>query len=99
MIMMHTMHRGRPQRAQPPALRNLRHEKLSLTTTLTTKLLTNPLAQSRSTEHARYQSPAADRDPAARLAASGNPAWVVHAEKGDVASPRPSAPHSRPLPT
>ena len=26
---------------------------------------------------------AADRDPAARLAASGNPAWVVHAEKGD----------------
>lgn len=26
---------------------------------------------------------AADRDPAAELAASGNPAWVVHAEKGD----------------
>jgi len=26
---------------------------------------------------------AADPDPAARLAASGNPAWVVHAEKGD----------------
>ena len=26
---------------------------------------------------------AADRDSAARLAASGNPAWVVHAEKGD----------------
>ncbi len=26
---------------------------------------------------------AADRDPAADLAASGNPAWVVHAEKGD----------------
>jgi hypothetical protein len=42
---------------------------------------------------------AADRDPAARLAASGNPAWVVHAEKGDVAPPTPSAPHSRPLPT
>ncbi|MFI8823829.1 alpha/beta fold hydrolase [Streptomyces sp. NPDC053431] len=26
---------------------------------------------------------AAARDPAAELAASGNPAWVVHAEKGD----------------
>jgi hypothetical protein len=26
---------------------------------------------------------AADRDPAAELAASGHPAWVVHAEKGD----------------
>ena len=26
---------------------------------------------------------AANRDPAAELAASGNPAWVVHAEKGD----------------
>ena len=26
---------------------------------------------------------AADRDPAAELAASGNPTWVVHAEKGD----------------
>jgi pimeloyl-ACP methyl ester carboxylesterase len=26
---------------------------------------------------------AADRDPAAELAASGQPAWVVHAEKGD----------------
>lgn len=26
---------------------------------------------------------AAERDPAAELAASGNPAWVVHAEKGD----------------
>ncbi len=26
---------------------------------------------------------AADRDPAAALAASSNPAWVVHAEKGD----------------
>ena len=26
---------------------------------------------------------AADQDPAARLAASGNPAWLVHAEKGD----------------
>jgi pimeloyl-ACP methyl ester carboxylesterase len=26
---------------------------------------------------------AADQDPAARLAASGNPAWVVHAQKGD----------------
>jgi pimeloyl-ACP methyl ester carboxylesterase len=25
---------------------------------------------------------AADRDPAAELAASGQPAWVVHAEKG-----------------
>jgi pimeloyl-ACP methyl ester carboxylesterase len=26
---------------------------------------------------------AADRDPAVELAAAGNPAWVVHAEKGD----------------
>jgi len=26
---------------------------------------------------------AADRDPAAELAAAGNPAWVIHAEKGD----------------
>ena len=43
---------------------------------------------------------AADRDFAAELAASGNPAWVVHAEKGGTeASPTPSAPPSRRLPT
>ena len=36
----------------------LRNEKFSLTTTLTTKLLTNPLAQSRSTADAGDQSPA-----------------------------------------
>jgi hypothetical protein len=35
----------------------LRNEKFSLTTTLTTKLLTNPLAQSRSTADAGDQSP------------------------------------------
>ena len=45
------------QRAQAPARRNLRNEKVSLTTTLITKLLTNPLAQSRSTEDAEDQSP------------------------------------------
>jgi hypothetical protein len=46
------------QRAQPPALRNLRNEKVSLTTTLITKLLTNPLAQPRSSEDADDHSPA-----------------------------------------
>jgi hypothetical protein len=48
------------QRARPPALRNLRNEKVSLTTTLITKLLTNPLARSRSTEDAGDQSPASE---------------------------------------
>jgi hypothetical protein len=44
---------------------------------------------------------AADPEYAARLAASGNPVWVVHTEKkGDgVASPTPSAPPLRRLPT
>ena len=40
---------------------------------------------------------AADRDPATQLAASGNPAWVVHAERETATSPTPSEPHSRPL--
>jgi pimeloyl-ACP methyl ester carboxylesterase len=39
---------------------------------------------------------AQDRDFAAQLAASGNPVWLVHAEK---ASPTPSAPPSRRPPT
>lgn len=55
---MHTMHRGRPQGAQPPALRNLRKEKLSLTTTPITKVLTDPLAQLGSTADLGDQSPA-----------------------------------------
>jgi hypothetical protein len=38
--------------------RNFRNEKVILMTTLITKLLTNPLAQSRSTADARDQSPA-----------------------------------------
>jgi hypothetical protein len=37
--------------------RNLRNEKASLTTTLITKLLTNPLAQSQSTAYSGVQSP------------------------------------------
>jgi hypothetical protein len=40
------------------ASRNLRNEKVSLTTTLIAKLLTNPLAQSRSTADAGDQSQA-----------------------------------------
>jgi hypothetical protein len=42
---------------------------------------------------------AADNDYATRLAASGIPVWAVHAEKGTVASPTPSAPPSTRLPT
>jgi hypothetical protein len=43
---------------------------------------------------------AADRDFASELAQSGNPAWVVHAEKrGTVASLTPSAPRSTRPPT
>jgi hypothetical protein len=38
----------------------LRTEKLGLTTTLITKLLTNPLAQSRLTADSSYESPASD---------------------------------------
>jgi hypothetical protein len=41
---------------------------------------------------------AGDQDYAARLASSGNPAWVVHAEKGDGLT-TPSAPPSRGLQT
>ena len=52
------MHRGRPQRAQPLALRNHRNEKPSLATILITKVHTNPLAQSRSTADSGDQSPA-----------------------------------------
>jgi hypothetical protein len=40
------------ERAQLPARRNLRNDKVSLTTTLITKLLTNPLARSPSTADA-----------------------------------------------
>ena len=46
------------ERAQLPARRNLRNDKVSLTTTLITKLLTNPLARSPSTADAGDQSPA-----------------------------------------
>jgi hypothetical protein len=38
--------------------RNVRNEKVGLTMTLITKLLTNPLTQSRSTEDAGDHSPA-----------------------------------------
>jgi hypothetical protein len=44
--------------AQLRARRNLRNKKVSLTTTLITKLLTNPLAQSLSTEDAGDHSQA-----------------------------------------
>jgi hypothetical protein len=57
MIKMHTMHRESPATHAAPASRNLRNEKVSLTTRLITKLLTNPLAQSRSTADAGDQSP------------------------------------------
>jgi hypothetical protein len=52
------MQRVAPQRAQLVARRNLRNEKAGLTTTLITKLITNPLAQSRSPEDSGDQSPA-----------------------------------------
>ncbi len=51
------MHREARATRAGPARRNLRNEKASLTTTLITKLLTNPLAQSRSTEDAEDRSP------------------------------------------
>jgi hypothetical protein len=50
--------RARPIRSTPC----LRNETLSLTTTLITKLLTNPLAQSRLTADSGYQSPASGPD-------------------------------------
>ena len=49
------MHRESPAARAAQARRNLRNEKVSLTTRLITKLLTNPLAQSRSTEDAGDQ--------------------------------------------
>jgi hypothetical protein len=56
MIKMRTMHREPPATHAAPASRNLRNEKVSLTTRLITKLLTNPLAQARSTADAEDQS-------------------------------------------
>jgi hypothetical protein len=50
--------RPRPIRSTPC----IRNEKLSLTTRLITKMLTNPLAQSRSTADSGYQSPASGPD-------------------------------------
>jgi hypothetical protein len=48
--------RESPATHAAPASRNLRNEKVSLTTRLITKLLTNPLAQARSTADAEDQS-------------------------------------------
>jgi pimeloyl-ACP methyl ester carboxylesterase len=52
------------------------------------KELIEDLKQNRASDSVRVTSEyldyiAADRDFAAQLAASGNPVWVVHAEKGD----------------
>lgn len=62
MIRMHRMHRKSPSTTRSPVWRNLRNEKVSLTMALITKLLTNPLAQSRSTEDAGDHSPASGPD-------------------------------------
>ena len=58
------------------------------TTEMHKQELSDDIKKNRASDAVRVSSAyldyiAADRDPAARLAASGNPAWVVHAEKGD----------------